>query len=194
MPDNNNTTEHLEKLLALFRNGDENSKVQIVEFSFKRFKKLAKGMIASYPLLRTKADTDDLLQNFIIRLTKVIESIIPNNSADFFQLASVLMRNELIDMGRKLFGKDGAKKKFEQSTDPKLLDAKEPSDGPSGLLEWVEFHESIDKLPEEEKIVFQLVFYQEFTQEEVAKLLGLSLKTVFRRWTKAKLILSDKFV
>ena len=194
MPDNNNTTEHLEKLLALFRNGDENSKVQIVEFSFKRFKKLAKGMIASYPLLRTKADTDDLLQNFIIRLTKVIESIVPNNSADFFQLASVLMRNELIDMGRKLFGKDGAKKKFEQSTDPKLLDAKEPSDGPSGLLEWVEFHESIDKLPEEEKIVFQLVFYQEFTQEEVAKLLGLSLKTVFRRWTKAKLILSDKFV
>lgn len=151
-------------------------------------------MIASYPLLRSKADTDDLLQNFLIRLTKAIESIIPNSSVDFFQLASVLMRNELIDMGRKLFGKDGAKKNFEQPTDPNLLDAKEPGEGPSGLLEWVEFHESIDKLPEEEKIVFQLIFYQEFTQDEVAELLGLSLKTVFRRWTKAKLILSDKFV
>ena len=104
------------------------------------------------------------------------------------------MRNELIDMGRKLFGKDGAKKNFEQPTAPNLLDAKEPGDGPSGLLEWVEFHESIDKLPEKEKIVFQLIFYQEFTQDEVAELLGLSLKTVFRRWTKAKLILSDKFV
>ena len=194
MADKNNTTEHLEKLLAQFRNGDQDSKFQIVEFSFKRFKKLAKRMIASYPLLRSKADTDDLLQNFLIRLTKAIESIIPNSSVDFFQLASVLMRNELIDMGRKLFGKDGAKKNFEQPTDPNLLDAKEPGDGPSGLLEWVEFHESIDKLPEEEKIVFQLIFYQEFTQEEVANLLGLSLKTVSRRWTKAKLILSDKFV
>ena len=194
MADKNNTTEHLEKLLAQFRNGDQDSKFQIVEFSFKRFKKLAKRMIASYPLLRSKADTDDLLQNFLIRLTKAIESIIPNSSVDFFQLASVLMRNELIDMGRKLFGKDGAKKNFEQPTDHNLLDAKEPGDGPSGLLEWVEFHESIDKLPEEEKIVFQLIFYQEFTQDEVAELLGLSLKTVFRRWTKAKLILSDKFV
>jgi RNA polymerase sigma factor (sigma-70 family) len=194
LADKNNTTEHLEKLLAQFRNGDQDSKFQIVEFSFKRFKKLAKRMIASYPLLRSKADTDDLLQNFLIRLTKAIESIIPNSSVDFFQLASVLMRNELIDMGRKLFGKDGAKKNFEQPTDPNLLDAKEPGDGPSGLLEWVEFHESIDKLPEEEKIVFQLIFYQEFTQDEVAELLGLSLKTVFRRWTKAKLILSDKFV
>ena len=194
MADKNNTTHHLDNLLTLFKKGDEKSKIQIVEFSFKRFKKLAKRMIASYPLLRSKADTDDLLQNFLIRLTKAIESIIPNSSVDFFQLASVLMRNELIDMGRKLFGKDGAKKNFEQPTDPNLLDAKEPGDGPSGLLEWVEFHESIDKLPEEEKIVFQLIFYQEFTQDEVAELLGLSLKTVFRRWTKAKLLLSDKFV
>lgn len=194
MADKNNTTHHLDNLLTLFKKGDEKSKIQIVEFSFKRFKKLAKRMIASYPLLRSKADTDDLLQNFLIRLTKAIESIIPNSSVDFFQLASVLMRNELIDMGRKLFGKDGAKKNFEQPTDPNLLDAKEPGEGPSGLLEWVEFHESIDKLPEEEKIVFQLIFYQEFTQDEVAELLGLSLKTVFRRWTKAKLILSDKFV
>lgn len=194
MPDKNNTTHHLDNLLTLFKKGDEKSKIQIVEFSFKRFKKLAKRMIASYPLLRTKADTDDLLQNFIIRLTKAIESIIPNNSADFFQLASVLMRNELIDMGRKLFGKDGAKKNFEQTTDPKDLDAKEPGDGPAGILEWVEFHESIEELPEEEKAVFQLIFYQGFTQEDVASLLGFSLKTVFRRWTKSKLILSDKFV
>ncbi len=194
LPDKFDTVNYLNSLLNLLKKGDEKSKIQIVEFSFKRFKKLAKRMIASYPLLRTKADTDDLLQNFIIRLTKAIESIVPNNSIDFFQLASVLMRNELIDMGRKLFGKDGAKKNFEQPTDPKFLDAKEPGEGPSGISEWVEFHESIDTLPEEEKNVFQLVFYQGLTHEEVSSLLGISIKTVFRRWTKAKLILSDKFV
>ena len=116
LPDKFDSVHHLNNLLDLLKKGDEKSKIQIVEFSFKRFKKLAKRMIASYPLLRTKADTDDLLQNFIIRLTKAIESIVPNNSIDFFQLASVLMRNELIDMGRKLFGKDGAKKNFEQPT------------------------------------------------------------------------------
>lgn len=194
LPDKFDTTQHVEKLLQLLKNGDPNSKIQIIEFSFKRFKKLAKRMIASYPLLRTKADTDDLLQNFIIRLSKAIDSIVPKNSLDFFQLASVLMRNELIDMGRKLFGKDGAKKNFEQSTDPKFLDAKEPGEGPSGVSEWVEFHESIGKLPDEERSVFQLIFYQGFSHDEVSNLLGISIKTVFRRWTKAKLILSDKFV
>ena len=194
LPDKFDTTQHVEKLLQLLKKGDENSKIQIVEFSFKRFGKLAKRMITSYPLLRTKADTDDLLQNFIIRLSKAIDSIVPKNSLDFFQLASVLMRNELIDMGRKLFGKDGAKKNFEQSTDPKFLDAKEPGEEPSGISEWVEFHESIGKLPDDERAVFQLIFYQGFSHDEVANLLGISIKTVFRRWTKAKLILSEKFV
>jgi RNA polymerase sigma factor (sigma-70 family) len=78
--------------------------------------------------------------------------------------------------------------------DPKFLDAKEPGERPSGISEWVEFHESIGKLPDEERSVFQLIFYQGFSHDEVSNLLGISIKTVFRRWTKAKLILSDKFV
>lgn len=150
-------------------------------------------MIKTYPLLRTKADTDDLLQNFLIRLTKAFINITPECSADFFKLVSVLMRNELIDMGRKLFGKDGDKKNFEQSTDPTKLNAKGSGEGPANLFEWVEFHESIDTLPELEKEVFQLIFYQGFSQDEVATLLNISVKTVFRRWTSAKLILAEKF-
>ena len=150
-------------------------------------------MLKTYPLLRTKADTDDLLQNFLIRLTKAFLTITPKKPQDFFKLVSVLMRNELIDMGRKLFGKDGDKKNFEQSIDPAKLDAKDPVDGPANLFEWVEFHETIDKLPEEVKEVFQLIFYQGFSKDEVANLLSISVKTVFRRWTKAKLFLSEKF-
>jgi len=194
LPDKSNTSHYVQSLLTLFRKGNEKAKLELIEFSFKRFKKFASKMLKTYPLLRTKADTDDLLQNFLIRLTKAFITITPENPADFFKLVSVLMRNELIDMGRKLFGKGGDKKNFEQSIDPAKLAANDPYDGPANLFEWVEFHETIDKLPEEEKEVFQLIFYQGFNQDEVSNLLGLSIKTVFRRWTKAKLILSDKFL
>jgi len=193
LPDKTNTSRYVQSLLTLLKKGNEKAKLELLEFSFKRFKKFASKMIKTYPLLRTKADTDDLLQNFLIRLTKAFINITPESSADFFKLVSVLMRNELIDMGRKLFGKDGDKKNFEQSTDPTKLNAKGSGEGPANLFEWVEFHESIDTLPELEKEVFQLIFYQGFSQDEVATLLNISVKTVFRRWTSAKLILAEKF-
>jgi RNA polymerase sigma-70 factor (ECF subfamily) len=63
---------------------------------------------------------------------------------------------------------------------------------PSHLAAWAEFHEQIQGLPHEERQVFDLLWYQEMTQPEAAALLGMSERTLKRRWQSARLRLHDK--
>ena len=53
-------------------------------------------------------------------------------------------------------------------------------------MEWTEFHEQIEALPEEEREVFNLVWYQQLTHEQAAEVLGVTTRTVRRRWQDAR--------
>jgi RNA polymerase sigma-70 factor (ECF subfamily) len=46
-------------------------------------------------------------------------------------------------------------------------------------------------LPDEEREVVNLLWYDELTQEEVATVLNVSLRTVKRRWQSARLKLAE---
>jgi len=67
---------------------------------------------------------------------------------------------------------------------------------PEHLAIWTEFHEHVQRLPEETREVFDLVWYDELSREEVADLLGVSVRTIQRRWRQALLelhsVLSDQ--
>ena len=62
---------------------------------------------------------------------------------------------------------------------------------PPALAVWSEFHEQASLLPEEEREVFDLLYYGGLTQEEAADHLLVSLKTVQRRWSRAQRNLSN---
>jgi RNA polymerase sigma factor (sigma-70 family) len=62
---------------------------------------------------------------------------------------------------------------------------------PSELAAWSEFHERAGQLPDEEREVFDLLWYQGLMQEEAAQLLGVSERTVKRRWQSARLQLFE---
>jgi RNA polymerase sigma factor (sigma-70 family) len=47
-------------------------------------------------------------------------------------------------------------------------------------------------LPEEEREVFGLIYYEGLEQLEAAKVLDISERTVRNRWTRAKLLLSGE--
>jgi RNA polymerase sigma factor (sigma-70 family) len=69
------------------------------------------------------------------------------------------------------------------------------SDDPCNLAEWTEFHRQVEVLPEDEREVFNLLWYGELTQAEVAEVLGIAVRTVIRRWQAARVrlykVLSD---
>jgi RNA polymerase sigma-70 factor (ECF subfamily) len=53
------------------------------------------------------------------------------------------------------------------------------------------FHESVEALPQELKIVVEQLWYNGLTQSDAAKILGISLATLKRRWTQARLLMAD---
>jgi RNA polymerase sigma-70 factor (ECF subfamily) len=69
--------------------------------------------------------------------------------------------------------------------------AADESQEPSRLAAWTEFHAQTEALPEEEREVFDLLWYQGLPQAEAAGLLGVSERTVKRRWQAARLRLHE---
>ena len=74
---------------------------------------------------------------------------------------------------------------------PLHAQAADPGPGPRTSAELKEFHTQVGKLPDEEREVFDLIFYLGLEQAEVAKRLGVSVPTVRRRWRAAKERLHD---
>jgi RNA polymerase sigma factor (sigma-70 family) len=64
-----------------------------------------------------------------------------------------------------------------------------PDKEPENLEDWIVFHSQVKKLPAELFEIFDLLFYNGLTQEEAARVLGVSLRTVKRRWQTAQLTL-----
>jgi RNA polymerase sigma factor (sigma-70 family) len=50
---------------------------------------------------------------------------------------------------------------------------------------WVRFHALVDNLPVEEREVVGLIFYHGWTQQQVAELFQVSVRTIRRRWISA---------
>ena len=66
------------------------------------------------------------------------------------------------------------------------------TNNPRKIAEWTEMHKVIESLPEESREMFDLLWYHELSQEEAAKLIGLSVRQVKRRWREAKIRLAEK--
>ena len=54
-----------------------------------------------------------------------------------------------------------------------------------------EFHQAVDRLPEDERAVFDLIWYQGQSQQEAAELLDVNVRTIKRRWREARVHLHD---
>jgi RNA polymerase sigma-70 factor (ECF subfamily) len=62
---------------------------------------------------------------------------------------------------------------------------------PFSLAKMTDFHEEVEKLPAELREAFELRFYADLTNEEIAGQLGVSKDTVKRRFKEAKEVLKN---
>lgn len=148
--------------------------------------------------LRRWEETDDLLQNAMVRLCRALDEVRPATLQRFFRLAAVNLRRELTDLARRHFGPEGSAAhrapdlEHARAGQEPFAQVHEPSSAePDRLASWSEFHEHIAALPDEEREMFDLLWYQGLKQEEAAILLGLSERTVKRRWQAARLKLFE---
>ena len=112
-------------------------------------------------------------------------------------MAALQIRRELIDQVRRHFGPEGiganhasnAPGDSSGSTPSEPYDAPQSTYDPVKLAGWAEFHEQVDLLPDDERSAFDLIWYQGLTQADAAEILGISERTLKRRWLAARLSL-----
>ena len=129
---------------------------------------------------------DELLDAVVERLLKAMRSVRPQTVRQFFTLVNQHLRWELNDLARRL-DEQPAVVELQESMAP----AQASSDSvmtPDGRL----MLEAIDRLPEDDREVFDLVRIQGLTQAEAAEVLSVSPKTVQRRLNHSLLLLAKE--
>ena len=185
--------------LALAQSGDDSAWDAIIDHSCERLRRLARRMLRNYPALRRWEQTDDILQTAVIRLHRSLRAVKPESSSQYYGLAAIQIRRSLLDLTRHHFGPHGTGANH-HSDDLQNKDGKpsssieahaEAGQEPSTLAEWNEFHQAVERLPEQEQQVFNLLWYDGMSQPEAAAVTGIPLRTLKRRWQVARLKLIE---
>lgn len=183
-------TTQLQNLIDLAVTGDESAWEAALRHTCERLRSLASRMMRTNHRVRRWAETDDVLQNSLIRLHRSLNEVRPESPRQFYGLATTHLRRELIDLARKHFGAEGVG--ANHLTDGGIAADIKPTDAePESIEAWAKFHEQVEALPDSEREVVNLLWYEEMTQPEAAEVLGISLATVKRRWQSARIRLSE---
>jgi RNA polymerase sigma factor (sigma-70 family) len=184
----------VQRLLDQLKSGHSQAAQQLIEATLDRLRLLAQRIFADHPRLKRWEEIDDVLQNSSIRLWRALENSHPPTPLDYFSLAAAVIRRELIDLSRRYFGPLGIGANQAKSWLTNGSPDKSPVDyqhdstyDPVKLGCWSEFHEHIEKAALEERILFDLLWYQGLTLSEAAEACGLSERTLRRRWRTARI-------
>jgi RNA polymerase sigma factor (sigma-70 family) len=181
-------------LLDRLREGDRSARDLLIALAQGRFVALARTMLRRYPHVRRWEQTDDLLQAALMRLHRSLAEVRPEDVPHFDNLAATQIRRELIDLARRYQGPEGiGANHHSDGTDPgaRLAEVAEGEGKPESLEQWTAFHEAVGRLPEQEKQVMHLLWYRGMRHAQAAEALGVTTKTVQRRWVSARLMIRD---
>ena len=159
----------------------------LLERAVRRLHVLCSNLLyRSYPRLTLpprSLEPEEVVDAVVERLLKAMRSIRPQTTRQFFALVNQHMRWELNDLARRL---------DEEVTVERLREgmAAQPVSSSSALTpDARRMLEAIERLPEDEREVFDLVRIQGFSHGEAAELIGMSPKTVQRRLNRSLVLL-----
>jgi RNA polymerase sigma factor (sigma-70 family) len=188
-------TTQFQRLLDGWAAGDESARTELLERAAKRLLQLTRRMFRNYPQLRRWEETDDVFQNALLRLYRSLGDVRPDSVRGFFALGATQIRRTLIDLGRHYYGPEGLATHHHSESGAANARSRPGSAGidepPETIEAWARFHEAVERLPNEERDAFSLIWYGEATQKEAAELLGVSERTVLRRLVQARLELHE---
>ena len=128
-----------------------------------------------------------------MRLHKSLKEVKPETPRQFYGLAATQIRRELLDLARKYQGAHGVGANHQTDHDElHVFNHTHDHARPDSLEAWAQFHSSIELLPVDLQNVVNLLWYEGLSQPAAAKVLGISLATVKRRWQSAKLDLFER--
>lgn len=197
-----NLTVLLQGELNTLSTGNDAAAERLIALAYPRLLFVARHVLGDAARLQTLEETASLLSATYERLLRSVVAVRPPTVAQFFALAGMKLRQRLSDLLRKVRGRltesgSGARPKFiqvDQAEDDGSatcyrfeaadLDAAEIGDR-------IDLMAAVDRLPEEERQVFEMIRLYEFTQKEAAGMIGVDERTIRRRLVRAEATLSD---
>jgi RNA polymerase sigma factor (sigma-70 family) len=177
--------------------GDDSARTRILEACDGRLRELAHRLLGRFAKVRRWDGTDDVAQGAAIRLYRALGDTVPSSPRGLLGLMATQIQRELLDLARKYAGptsfaaNHGTNVREGTRGDVFLVDeardsASEDDDQEIPLSRWEAFHAAVEGLPEEHREIFRLAWYLGLDQQAAADTLGLSLRTLGRRWQEAR--------
>jgi len=163
-----------------------NGAAEIIVLSLSRLRTLARRMLRRHASLHRLVDTDDLLQNAAIRMQRALASVIVESPRHAMALAATQLKRELVDLVRSQRRGSGNDTHIEGDVDQEGIQR----DG--SLNAWTEFHAAVEALPRPQREAVHFLWYLGLNQEEAARLLGITDRTLRRHWTAAQATLRQQ--
>jgi len=180
-------TMMLHDYLNRWKAGDREAMNELVATCHARLDRLARHMLRGFPNVSGWEQAEDVLHNSLLKLLHTLETITPKTTRDFFNLASVHIRRELLDLARHYRRRRMVSLDHDASTESTTGHGLHPASPaiPEDFETWCRFHEAVDGLDPEEREVIGLVFYHGWTQKKIADLFQVDERTIRRRWSAA---------
>lgn len=183
MPDVNATpqTAELLQLLEQYRSGDSAAGDRLAEQVIVRLRQLSAQMLHGFPRLQPHTTAEDLFQGAMARFLKALRDTRIESVRHFHNLAAVQLRRELLDLARRY-----------RQPQPAGIESAADVPAPDAIGLWIDLHEALAELDCEDRDLINDLFYIGLSQRETAALMGVSAKTVQRRWQSLCLRLYDR--
>ncbi len=172
------TTVILDGLLRRLREGDEDARRDLIGRAYQRLEHLAHGQLRAFP--RT-GETGDVLHEVLIKMDRALRTICPDTVRGFFALASQHIRWVLLDLAKKRMPDVEPGDKIDDEIGPATVAQKADLNA--------HLHKAVESLPDHQREVVDLLYYQGLKIAEAAIVLVVSDRTVKKRWREARLAL-----
>jgi len=147
--------------------------------AYERLEKLVRGRLRRFA---RPAETGDVLHEVWLRLDRTLKEVRPETPRHFFALASQHIRWVLLNAANARKGAE-------------LPDLADSTEGPATKAgrddQFVQLHLAVGSLEESLREVVELLVYHGLTQIDAAEVLGVSDRTVKKRWRDARLKLYE---
>ncbi len=184
------TSAELQQLIDRLRDGDDTARRALLQRAHDRLLRIAATIFKEdFPGLRGRHELESVVNDVWIRLSGALVTVHPETVDGFFGLVFQKVRHVLLDMAARQRRDDRRGHAMAMdASDPENRVTADPGDTtnePARLAALTEFHRQVEKLPDDERAVFELHYYGEFSQAEIAQIRQTHAKQVSRLWLAA---------
>lgn len=181
-------TNELQAWVVNLQTGRPNAAEPTLRKIVAKVERFAAAMFKKFPRVGRFVDLDDVVQNTMIRLLAAFLATRPESRQHFYALANELIRRELLDLVKHYYGPRGHGTNVTNVAVGAAAGELAPlaPDAAEELDRIAAFQAAVAELPHEEREAIGLTYYHDWSQQEIADLFKVKVRTVQRLLASAR--------